>query len=266
MRFLFERTVVNAMNDFELQVGQYVIDKYRREKRDSTTFDLLDLKWDLLDDVWPPYYAPGAEWFRDWIPFGEIDSFLEMGCGTGVMAVLGALSGCARVVALDINPAAVRNAQLNAVRHGVAHGFDARESDLFTALAAGERFDAMYWNPPILDGPPDMNDVSGIHQAMFDSDHSRVRRFLTEGVHHLTPDGRIYISFSDSAGKLAMLTRDSLDAGLSLEIIRTFAMAEVPEALADAFSAEMVESLKSEESYDSNETWDLHLLELRPKP
>ncbi len=253
------------MNEFELQVGQYVIDKYLNEKRDVTTFDLLNLEWDLLDDVWPPYYAPGAEWFRDWIPFSEIDTFLEMGCGTGVMAVLGALSGCSRVVALDINPAAVHNAQLNADRHQVADRFEARESDLFSALGQHERFDAMYWNPPILDGPLEMNDVSGIHQAMFDSGHSRVSRFLSEGIDHLTPAGRIYISFSDSAGKFAMLTQDAQDAGLNLEIIRTFAMSEVPEALSDAFSAELVESLKSDESYDSNETWDLHLLELCPK-
>ncbi|MCA1674388.1 MAG: 50S ribosomal protein L11 methyltransferase, partial [Actinobacteria bacterium] len=44
---------------------------------------------------------------------------LEMGCGAGVAWVLAAQHGCDRVVALDINPAAVENTRRNAARYGV---------------------------------------------------------------------------------------------------------------------------------------------------
>src|SRR5437016_12344711 len=126
--------------DFELLIGQNIIDKYHSDTSRPRVFEWVGLEWDLLDDVWPPAYSPGGELYADLSPFRDMSSFLEMGCGTGIMSVLAARAGCDKVVGLDINPAAVRNTELNARRHGVADRVTARVSDLYSAVGVGERF------------------------------------------------------------------------------------------------------------------------------
>jgi HemK-related putative methylase len=77
---------------------------------------------------------------------------LDMGTGSGVGAVFAALAG-ACVTAVDVNPAAVRCARLNARLHGVEPRIDARQGDLF-APVAGETFDLVLFNPPYYAGEP----------------------------------------------------------------------------------------------------------------
>ncbi|CAN5144151.1 50S ribosomal protein L11 methyltransferase [soil metagenome] len=44
---------------------------------------------------------------------------LDLGCGTGVLAIAGALAGCPLVIASDIDPEAVKTSKSNALRNGV---------------------------------------------------------------------------------------------------------------------------------------------------
>jgi release factor glutamine methyltransferase len=57
------------------------------------------------------------------------------------------------VVAVDINPAAVHCADINARLNHVEHLIELRQGDLF-APVAGERFDLVVFNPPFLRGTP----------------------------------------------------------------------------------------------------------------
>jgi release factor glutamine methyltransferase len=77
---------------------------------------------------------------------------LDMGTGSGVCAVLAA-KYARRVVAVDINPAAVRCAEINALLNHLEHKIDVRHGDLFAAVP-GERFDLILFNPPFLRGAP----------------------------------------------------------------------------------------------------------------
>ncbi|MFN8497667.1 MAG: class I SAM-dependent methyltransferase [Anaerolineae bacterium] len=77
---------------------------------------------------------------------------LDMGAGAGAAAVFAAQRE-ARVVAVDINPAAVRCVRLNALAHNVEGRIEARLGDLF-APVAGERFDLVLFNPPYFAGRP----------------------------------------------------------------------------------------------------------------
>jgi release factor glutamine methyltransferase len=83
---------------------------------------------------------------------GHDDHVLDMGTGSGVCAVFAARLA-ARVVAVDINPAAVRCAGINALLNRVEEKVDARQGDLF-APVADERFDLILFNPPFLRGAP----------------------------------------------------------------------------------------------------------------
>ncbi len=58
---------------------------------------------------------------------------LDIGTGSGVIAITAALRG-ARVVACDVDQAAVELARRNAERNGVASSVDIRQSDLFSGL------------------------------------------------------------------------------------------------------------------------------------
>ncbi len=77
---------------------------------------------------------------------------LDLGTGSGVGALFAARRGF-RVVAVDVNPEAVRCARVNALLHHLEDRIEARQGDLF-APVAGERFDLVLFNPPFFRGEP----------------------------------------------------------------------------------------------------------------
>ncbi len=75
----------------------------------------------------------------------------DIGTGSGCIAIsmLHELSGL-RAVATDVSPAALRVAQRNAKRHGVADRLVLLESDCFSALDATGSFSLIAANPPYI--------------------------------------------------------------------------------------------------------------------
>ncbi|MCG8450504.1 MAG: peptide chain release factor N(5)-glutamine methyltransferase [Pirellulales bacterium] len=73
----------------------------------------------------------------------------DVGAGSGILAVCCAkhIPGC-KVLALDISPAALKIAQANAERHGVAEQIEFLQSDLFAQHPAAAEFDLILSNPP----------------------------------------------------------------------------------------------------------------------
>jgi len=78
-------------------------------------------------------------------------SFMDIGTGSGCLAIslLHELSA-ARAVATDVSPQALRIAQRNAERHGVANRLALLGSDCFSALAARGSFSLIASNPPYI--------------------------------------------------------------------------------------------------------------------
>ena len=76
---------------------------------------------------------------------------LDLGTGSGCLAIsmLHELSA-ARAVATDVSPAALRIAQRNAERHGVADRLALLGSDCFSALAPRGSFSLITSNPPYI--------------------------------------------------------------------------------------------------------------------
>jgi len=114
----------------------------------------------VLPEVFnPAVYRTGtllARAVASWTPPEEsrLDSIrvLDMGTGSGVGAVFAARRGF-QVVAVDVNPEAVRCARINALLHHLEERIDARQGDLFSSVA-GERFDLVLFNPPFFRGEP----------------------------------------------------------------------------------------------------------------
>ncbi len=131
---------------------------------------------------------------------------LDIGTGSGILAIAAARAGAHRVVAVDINQAAVRSAVRNIARYNLAQQVEAREGDLFSAVE-GERFDAILCNPPYLRGVPE-NVAEYAYKGGLRFEW--LERFATEAHNHLTSCGRILIVLSDATDVpaiLALLTR-----------------------------------------------------------
>jgi methylase of polypeptide subunit release factors len=109
----------------------------------------------ILPSVFNPRVLRTGEFFAEVIAqrrLGENGMVLDMGTGSGVCAVFAARRA-RQVLAIDINPMAVRCAALNAQLNELEHRIECRHGNLFDALA-GERFDAVFFNPPFLQGVP----------------------------------------------------------------------------------------------------------------
>lgn len=159
-------------------------------------FAMLGRTWTLLPGVFAPIHTVTTELFTGWLPYPVGGSFLEVGSGTGVTAVTAALTGCARVTAVDIAGAAVANTEANAARHGVADRVRVLQSDLFDALGAGERFDVIYWNSNVIAAPPDFEYHDELQWAFFDRGYAAHSRFLSQGPELLAPGGRMFLGFN----------------------------------------------------------------------
>ncbi|MEC4019639.1 50S ribosomal protein L11 methyltransferase [Streptomyces sp. H27-D2] len=147
-------------------------------------------------------------------------SLLEIGCGTGVIAVSAALAGCERVVATDINPSAVRNAAANAARHGVAGQVRTVLSDLFAGLDAQDRFDTVFWHSNYVLAP-ERYEYRDMHERGYvDPGYAAHRRFLAEAPDRLTPNGSALLHFS-SRGDQARLRREAAACGRGLRLLRS---------------------------------------------
>jgi release factor glutamine methyltransferase len=135
---------------------------------------------------------------------------LDMGTGSGVCAVFAARHA-RRVVAVDINSAAVRCATVNALMNRAEHKIEARHGDLFAPVREDERFDLILFNPPFLRGVPrDDRD-----RAWRSSDVPE--RFAVALGAHLKPAGSALVLLSTFGGAedfLGQLAQNGFDATL----------------------------------------------------
>lgn len=75
-------------------------------------------------------------------------AFLDLCCGSGVIAIVLAKELGRKVLAVDISMGALMIARENASRHGVAHLIDFVQSDLLTAFSIAPCFSLVVSNPP----------------------------------------------------------------------------------------------------------------------
>jgi release factor glutamine methyltransferase len=124
-------------------------------------------------------------------------SVLDLGTGTGIGAIAAA-RWATQVVAVDINPAAVRCARINVLLHRQEGRVAVREGDLF-APVANERFDLVLFNPPYYRGVP----RDALDRAWRSTDV--VERFAAELAGHLTPGGSAMVVLSTVGERPAFL-------------------------------------------------------------
>lgn len=127
---------------------------------------------------------------------------VDVGTGTGVLAMLLAKRGIGEVLATDTNPAALTCATDNVKRAGLTGTIKVLDADL---IPEG-KFDLIVCNPPWLPGA-----ASGpLEAAVYDPQHRMLRGFLKQVDSRLNPDGQAWLILSDLAEYLKLRSRAEL--------------------------------------------------------
>jgi ribosomal protein L3 glutamine methyltransferase len=142
--------------------------------------------------------------FEPWIPQMHIRRVLDIGTGSGCIAVASALAlPDARVDATDISDDALAVAGINVARYELQSRVRTVRSDVFDALS-GERYDVIVSNPPYV-GDEELASLPeeysreprlGLHGGSSGLDI--VHRILREAREHLTAHGILIVEVGNS--------------------------------------------------------------------
>lgn len=200
------------------RIGRKLVEELGTDGAEPSTFELLDLEWDLVPGTYAPRPGTGTEWYTRAIPYPVGGRFLEIGCGAGVTAVWAALHGCTHVTATDITDSAVESAARNAKRHGVESRVRVLRSDVFDQLDPDDRFDKIFWNCSVIEAPQEFQFTQDFEWAIFDRGYTALRRYLTQVHDWLSPDGRALVTFN-TLGDADRVAEIAAGAGTSLSLL-----------------------------------------------
>jgi len=170
--------------------------------------DVMGLPILVLPGVWSPAYDWSSLFYVENMPDVRGLDFLEIGCGTGVISVFAGRAGANRIVAVDVNPEAVRNARRNFDRFGTKMA-DAFLSDGFSNVKG--KFDLITWNAPYHGcRPADM-----LERGCADECYRDIRSFFQQVRTYLNPGGKVVFGFSES-GDLPLVESLIADNGFRI--------------------------------------------------
>lgn len=131
-----------------------------------------------------------------WADVAGARRVLDIGCGSGLIALMVAQRTAARIVGVEIDAAAAAQAAENAAASPWAGRIDIVHADL-TDFAPAERFDHVVTNPPFFDEdllPPDAARARARHTSGL-----TFARLLREASRLLAPGGRLHTVLPASA-------------------------------------------------------------------
>ncbi len=144
----------------------------------------------MILETYPTVYQPREDsqlLAREVGKVAKGKKLLDVGCGSGIIAITAALAGAKQVWACDLNPAAVRNTEDNSMANKVI--IRTFISDLMEVVSPEDRFDLIVFNAPYL--PPQQPiDIQWSGGAPL------LHKFFKQARQHLEKDGKIMVVFS----------------------------------------------------------------------
>ncbi|WP_437579696.1 methyltransferase [Sorangium sp. So ce887] len=169
---------------------------YAIRRRQPYGIDIDGLRLCVAEDVFPPDlgYSPRrlAAVLRRYTPRRALD----MGCGSGYLALVLSKNGAREVWAVDNHPPAIACTTENAARNPPLR-VRAVESDLFAAISPGTTFDLIVFNQPFYPSTT----RRGVFGMKRDGGRPIIERFFTQARGFITPETVMLMPFSQVAGE-----------------------------------------------------------------
>ena len=194
----------------------------------------------VFPNVFSPKYFNDTELFADNFPVRDGEEMLEIGPGTGAISILAIYKGAGKVLAIDINPDAVKNTQANIELHNMQGKVAVRQGNLYEPLKSNERFDTIFWNTPF--GFVEDENVPDLEKAVYDPAYKSTEKFIKEANQHLKKGGRVLIGFSTTLGRMDLLQKFCAEAGLFLKRLYEVESKETHPVKFEIFEALQIES------------------------
>ena len=196
-------------------------------------------KFVVFPGVFSPKYFRDTKFFARHVRVNPGEDFLEIGSGTGIISVLAAIRGARRVVAVDVNPTAVRNTRENARLHRVAkrERFHVYLGDVYVPLGRKQKFDVIFWNTPF--GYVRRKNISLLERAVFDPGYRSTTKFVLGARRHLKPGGRLLVGFSSTLGHLSLLRKLLREQGFKPRLLKEIRSRETHPAKFQLFEARL---------------------------
>jgi len=156
--------------------------------------EVLGNVYNISKDVFNPKFYYTSVFMAKHINVKPGDVVLDIGTGSGIQAIT-AGQMASRVIAVDINPEAVKYASHNVLANGLEKKIVIMQSDLFSSLRPEDKFDVILFTPPYLKGMT----KTDIDHALFDPEKELASRFFREAGRHLSPEGYIQMVYSSFA-------------------------------------------------------------------
>lgn len=209
------------------KLGLIVGSRQLRAKRQVWLDDGRTIVTDRPDDrrltrVFPLFSDEGLL-LAKLVASGQYSTVLDIGTGSGIIAITGALAG-ASVVATDVNPRALAMASINARLNGVEEKVSLVLSDAFAGVPQGAAYDLIVANPPFAAIPPGCV----FHQSGHGGPDGLavIRRILARAAAYLAPKGvLVMLSMSlegDDGPCVLALAREYLGPDFRLKFQRLY--------------------------------------------
>jgi release factor glutamine methyltransferase len=151
----------------------------------------------------------------------ENDTVLDIGTGCGILAILSAKKAN-HVVAVDINPYAIKCAQKNAKTYDVTQKIDFLQGDLFQPIKNKQHFSLILFNSPYLPSEPgEENSWIGKAWAGGPDGRNVINRFISSVPDWLAEGGKVLLvqsSLSDPEKTIEMFNELNFQAKIVSEI------------------------------------------------
>ena len=165
---------------------------------------------------------------------------LEIGTGSGLVSLVCLKAGATKVVATDINPAAVRNALYNARELDLLKGFEVRrvprrDPSAWSVIKDDEQFDLIISNPPWENATPE--NVSSF--ALYDPEFQLLTSILKGTNRRLKPHGRLLLAYGCGTA-IKTIERLAPDHGLQVKRLDNRNLEDLPEVFLPGMLLELV--------------------------